>query len=95
MNGCSVRLNQLNPTSQNLRNDYCFKIHLCKAGKNHHINEFHSSNRLRVKTMSFFCKVFFAGGVNHLPRMPILNSSSSAANKDMMAKIWTNGDTIT
>ena len=26
--------------------------------------------------------------------MPILGSSSSAANKDIMAKIWTNGDTI-
>ena len=26
--------------------------------------------------------------------MPILGSSNSAANKDMMAKIWTNGNTI-
>ena len=26
--------------------------------------------------------------------MPILRSSNSAANKDMMSKIWTNGDTI-
>ena len=26
--------------------------------------------------------------------MPILGSSISAANKDMMSKIWTNGDTI-
>ena len=29
--------------------------------------------------------------VNPLPRMPILGSSNSAANKDMMTKIWTNG----
>ena len=29
-----------------------------------------------------------------LPDMPLLGSSSSAANKDMMAKIWTNGDTV-
>ena len=29
-----------------------------------------------------------------LPDMPILGSSNSAANKDMMSKIWTNGDTI-
>ena len=29
-----------------------------------------------------------------LPQMPILGSSNSAANKDMMSKIWTNGDTI-
>ena len=26
--------------------------------------------------------------------MPILGPSNSAANKDMMAKIWTKGDTI-
>ena len=26
--------------------------------------------------------------------MPILGSSNSAANQDMMSKIWTNGDTI-
>ena len=26
-----------------------------------------------------------------LPDMPILGSSNSAANKDMMSKIWTNG----
>ena len=33
--------------------------------------------------------------INPLPDMPILGSSSSAANKDMMSNIWTNGDTIT
>ena len=32
--------------------------------------------------------------LNSLPHMPILGSSNSAANKDMMAKIWTNGDMI-
>ena len=32
--------------------------------------------------------------VNPLPHVPILGSSNSAANKDMMAKVWTNGDTI-
>ena len=31
---------------------------------------------------------------NPLPDMPILGSSNLAANKDMMSKIWTNGDTI-
>ena len=31
---------------------------------------------------------------NLLPDMPISGSSNSAANKDMMSKIWTNGDTI-
>ena len=33
-------------------------------------------------------------GLNPLLRMPISGSSDSAANKDMMSKIWTNGDTI-
>ena len=32
--------------------------------------------------------------LNALQDMPILGSSNSAANKDMMSKIWTNGDTI-
>ena len=32
-------------------------------------------------------------GFNFLPNIPILGSSNSAANKDMMAKIWTNWDT--
>ena len=31
---------------------------------------------------------------NPLPNMSILSSSNSAVNKDMMSKIWTNGDTI-
>ena len=32
--------------------------------------------------------------LNPLPHMPILGSSNSVANKNMMSKIWTNGDTI-
>ena len=32
-------------------------------------------------------------GLNPLPDPPILSSSDSAANKDMISKIWTNGDT--
>ena len=32
--------------------------------------------------------------VNPLPDLPILGFSNSAANKDMMSKIWTKGDTI-
>ena len=31
---------------------------------------------------------------NTLPDMSILGSSNSAAAKDMMSKIWTNGDRI-
>ena len=32
--------------------------------------------------------------INRLPYMPILGSSNSTTKKDMMSKIWTNGDTI-
>ena len=32
--------------------------------------------------------------INRLPDKPILGSFNSTANKDMMAKIWTNGDRI-
>ena len=32
--------------------------------------------------------------LNPLPDMPILGSSNSAANKDVVAKEWPNGDTI-
>ena len=32
--------------------------------------------------------------INPLPDMPILGFSNSAAYKDMMSEIWTNGDTI-
>ena len=35
-----------------------------------------------------------AKNVSPLPKMPVLGSSSSAANKDIMSKIWTNGGTI-
>ena len=34
------------------------------------------------------------GLVNLLPDMPVLGSSNSAENNDMMSKIWTNRDTI-
>ena len=32
--------------------------------------------------------------INPLPDMAILGSTNSAANRDMMSKIWLNGDTI-
>ena len=31
---------------------------------------------------------------NPLPYMPVVGSSNSAANKDMMSKICANGDTV-
>ena len=42
----------------------------------------------------FFQKKIILRVVNPLPDMPILGSSNSAACKDIMSKIWTNGDTI-
>ena len=39
-------------------------------------------------------KVFFVKYNNPLPHMPIFWSSNSAANKNMMSKIWTNQVTI-
>ena len=49
-----------------------------------------------LKTRIFF---FFDRGLTHillnpLPHIPILGSSNSAANKDMMSKILTYGDKI-
>ena len=38
-----------------------------------------------------WCRIL---SIDPLPHMPILGSLNSAANKDMMSKIWTNGDTI-
>ena len=38
----------------------------------------------------FFCFCY----LNPLPDMPNLGYSSLAANKDVIAKIWMNGDTI-
>ena len=34
------------------------------------------------------------GSLKPVPDTPILSSLNSAANKDMMPKIWTNGDTM-
>ena len=38
-------------------------------------------------------KKLYGNYINPLPDMPILDSSSSTASKDMMSKMWTNGDT--
>ena len=47
----------------------------------HHIG----FKRLEINSLGLF---------NASPNMPVLSSSNSAANKDMMSKIWTNGNTI-
>ena len=41
-----------------------------------------------------FSKDLLPSIFNPLPHVPILSSSSSAANKDMMSNILTTGDTI-
>ena len=48
-----------------------------------------NKNFLLFPTM--FYKAISFTVVNPLPDMPILGFSNSAANKDMMSKIWTNG----
>ena len=41
------------------------------------------------------CSLFISiERVNPLPHMPILGSSKSAANKNIMSKIWTNGEQL-
>ena len=42
----------------------------------------------------YFLKSSLSESFNPLPDTPILGSSSSATNRDMMAKIWINGDSI-
>ena len=54
---------------------------------------------LAGKITAFFCVdngwiSATKGKINPLPHKPILGFSSSAANKNMFAKIWMNGDTI-
>ena len=41
-----------------------------------------------------FSKGFILRVINPLPHMPILGSSNSAANKDMMSKLLTKGDLV-
>ena len=42
----------------------------------------------------FYFSHAYNADFNPLPDMPILGSSNSKANKDMMSKIWINGDTV-
>ena len=44
--------------------------------------------------LCFIAENGFKFELNPLPNMKILGSSNSAAHKDMMSKIWTNGDTF-
>ena len=56
----------------------------CNITKNTHVKY--------ESAISYHSKV--TANVNPLPHIPILGSLNSTANKDMMAKIWTQGDTI-
>ena len=49
---------------------------------------------LRKNCQKHYNLYFSLQSINPLPNMPVLGSSTSAANKDMMSKTWTNGDTI-
>ena len=44
--------------------------------------------------LTFFLTHYPLTKINPLPHVPILGCSTSAANKDITSKIWTNGDTI-
>ena len=48
-----------------------------------------------VKSMADIKTSKVTVSVKPLPDKPILGSSNSAANKDVVSKIWTNGYTIT
>ena len=57
------------------------------------INPLVYSLESKKKCLIFFiCQPYIL--VIHLPHMPILGSSNSAANKDVISKILTNGDTV-
>ena len=49
-------------------------------------------NQSKAYDLNHIYSVFYS--VNPLPHMSNSGSSNSAANKDIMAKIWTKGDTI-
>ena len=40
---------------------------------------------------SYLAMIFCLSDLNPVPHMPILGFSDSAANKNMMSEIWTNG----
>ena len=52
----------------------------------------------KMSNFTFFHNIFYAicflKSFNPSPHMPNVGSSNSAANKGLMSKIWTNGDTI-
>ena len=56
------------------------------------LNNHQRSLQCREKTDCMLAQLHFVF-VKHLPYMPILGSSKSAANKHMMSNILTNGDT--
>ena len=45
-------------------------------------------------TLCFYRTFIPSVVMNPLPDLSFLDSSNSSANKDMMSKMWTNGDTI-
>ena len=55
--------------------------------------ELHRVQLKERKAESYWNSLWIRPKFNPLPNGPILDSSSSTANKDMMSKMWTNGDT--
>ena len=58
------------------------------------ITVFVTFNLSSANAFNLLWSKFFLCGNYLLPHMPILGSSNSAANKDIMSKILTNGDNI-
>ena len=48
----------------------------------------------RIEAFLCMCKRAIYHIFNPLPDKPILGSSDSTSNKDMMSKLWTYGDTV-
>ena len=70
------------------------KINTCLKWNNHFTQHPLKYALCISAAKSFYTSLHFLKKFNPLPHMSILGSSSSAATKGIMSKIWTNGDTI-
>ena len=72
---------------------FMFFFYFCESSRKHY------GKKKRKKVCFSACSTFFSpqcleNAFNPLLHLPILGSSNSAANEDMMSNIWTNEDTI-
>ena len=78
------------------RNEQYLLYPLCFLPLRRVFYHLHNILNFRLQTFQFgrVLRFFVWERVNPLPDMPILGSSSSAANKNIMSKTWTNRDPI-